>query len=93
MTFVSETFDLCLPAPPTMICQGKRGSRLQPACRAVPFKDKTRNGQQVLVSLMLDEMAMHPQNAEWDAKCQKLVGFVDLGRGIDDDSASVVTEI
>ena len=91
--YVRETFDLCLPAPSTMRTwfAGVNGDPGFSQHAMQSLKDKTRNGEQVLVSLMLDEMAIR-KKIEWDAKGQKMVGFVDLGTGVDDDSAPVATE-
>ena len=49
----------------------------------------TREGEQVMVALMLDEMAIK-KHVQWDGK--KMVGFVDIGNGVFDDSAPPATE-
>ena len=48
-----------------------------------------RDGQEVVCALMLDEMAIR-KHVEWDGK--RFRGFVDLGTGIDDDSAPEATD-
>ena len=49
-----------------------------------------RDGQEVVCSLMLDEMSIR-KHIEWDGKPYR--GFVDLGTGIaDDDSLSEATD-
>ena len=42
-----------------------------------------------MVALMLDEMAIK-KHVQWDGK--KMVGFVDIGNGVFDDSAPPATE-
>ena len=52
--------------------------------------DAQQKGKQGLIcSLMFDEMAIR-KHVEWDGK--KFVGYVDVGSGIDDDSAPIATE-
>ena len=46
-------------------------------------------GQKVVCSLMLDEMSIH-KHAQYDGK--KVLGYVDLGAGITDDSLPVATK-
>ena len=48
-----------------------------------------RDGQEVVCTLMFDEMAIR-KHVEWDGK--RFRGFVDLGTGIDDDSVPEATD-
>ena len=88
--YVRETFDLCLPHPST-IRSWYTGVDGQPGFNKQAFdslREKTKNNE-VFVALMIDEMAIR-KSVEWDGK--KLVGFVDLGTDIDDDTTPVATE-
>ena len=90
--YVRETFNLCLPHPSTLK-SWYTGIDGDPGFNKQAFqslKEKTKDGKTVLVALMIDEMAIR-KNVEWDGK--KLLGFVDMGTGIDDDKAPVATEV
>ena len=94
--YVRKSFDLGLPHP-TVIrswyssIDGEPGFT-RDALTALKAKDiaAKRDGQDVVCSLMLDEMAIR-EHVEWDGK--QFRGFVDLGTGTsDDDSLPEATE-
>ena len=92
--YVRETFGLGLPHVATIrrwysALDGSAGF-CKEAFRSLERKvAATREGEQVMVALMLDEMAIK-KHVQWDGK--KMVGFVDIGNGVFDDSAPPATE-
>ena len=88
--YVRKSFDLGLPHP-TVIrswyssIDGEPGFT-RDALTALKAKviAAKRDGQEVVCSLMLDEMAIR-QHVEWDGK--QFRGFVDLGTGTTDDDS------
>ena len=93
--YVRETFDLNLPHPTTIRrwYSGIDGSPgfTQEAFNALKERVKTaeENGKEVVCALMLDEMAIR-KHVSWDGS--KMTGFVDMGTGIEDDSAPIASE-
>ena len=93
--FVRRTFQLALPHQAQI---RKWYGRVpaepgfsKPAFEALRLKvnEAAKTGQQVMCSLMLDEMAIRKHIA-WDGK--RFRGFVDLGNGVEDDSAPVAKD-
>lgn len=87
--FVRKSFDLGLPHPSVLrswyyITDGNPGfTKAAFLTMSVKVLSAKRDGQEVLCTLMLDEMAIR-EYVEWDGKCFR--GYVDFGTGIDDDS-------
>ena len=93
--YVRKSFDLGLPCPFVIrswysSMNGVPGFTKDgmTAMKAKVLAAK-RDGQEVVCTLMLDEMAIR-KHVEWDGK--RFRGFVDLGTGIDDDSAPEATD-
>jgi hypothetical protein len=94
-SYVRRTFDLALPHPATIrqwytALNGRSGFTEEAfVALSVRSEEAKREGKKIICSLMFDEMAIR-KHVEWDGK--KFVGYVDMGTGIDDDSAPVATE-
>ena len=93
--FVRESFDLGLPHPSVIsswynVMDGEPGftKEAMTGLKAKVLAGK-RDGQEIICSLMLDEMSIR-RHVQWDGK--KYRGFVDLGTNIDDDSLPEATE-
>ena len=93
--YVRKSFDLGLPCASVIrswysSMNGEPGftKDAMTAMKAKVLAAK-RDGQEVVCSLMLDEMAIR-KHVEWDGK--RFRGFVDLGTGIDDDSVPEATD-
>ena len=94
--YVRKSFDLGLPHPSVIsswynVMNGEPGFTKEAltALKAKVLAGKRDGGQQVVCSLMLDEMSIR-KHVQWDGK--KYLGFVDLGTNIDDDSLPEATE-
>ena len=93
--YVRKSFDLGLPCASVIrswysSMNGEPGftKDAMPAMKAKVLAAK-RDGQEVVCSLMLDEMAIR-KHVEWDGK--RFRSFVDLGTGIDDDLVPEATD-
>ncbi len=93
--FVRKTFDLALPH---QVQVRKWYSKIpaepgftEPTFQALKFnfEEAQKNGQKVICSLMLDEMAI-PKHVSWDGK--KFRGYVDVGNGVDESDSSAVAK-
>ncbi len=93
--FVRKTFDLALPH---QVQVRKWYSKIpaepgftEPTFQALKFKveEAQKNGQKVICSLMLDEMAIR-KHVSWDGK--KFRGYVDVGNGVDESDSSAVAK-
>ncbi|GFO20488.1 THAP domain-containing protein 9 [Plakobranchus ocellatus] len=64
---------------------------MRPSCKSLENKvnEARKQGNEVLCSLMLDEMAIM-KKIEFDGK--KTFGFVDIGSGVTDDGAPAATQ-
>ena len=88
--YVRDSFDLGLPHVSVIRrwCNSVNGDPgfTQDALTAMKAKvlAAKRDGQEVVCSLMLDEMSIR-KHVEWDGKRHR--GFVDLGTGINDDDS------
>ena len=94
--YVRKSFDLGLPHPSVIstwynVMNGEPGftKEVLTALKAKVLAGKRDSGQQVVCSLMLDEMSIR-KHVQWDGK--KYLGFVDLGTNVDDDSLPEATE-
>ena len=94
--FVRKSFDLGLPHTSAIrswysCIEGEPGfTKATFSAMSAKVSASKKNGQDVLCSLMLDEMAIR-KHVEWDGK--RFRGFVDLGTGLsDDDSMPAATE-
>ena len=94
--YVRKSFDLWLPHPSVIsswynVMNGEPGFAKEAltALKAKVLAGKRDGGQQVLCSLMLDEMSIR-KHVQWDGK--KYLGFVNLGTNIDDDSLPEATK-
>ena len=93
--FVRKSFNLGLPHQSVIrswynVIDGDPGFT-KPVFSALKVKVESarKNGENVICSLMLDEMAIR-KHVEWDGN--KFCGFVDIGTGINDDSLPAATE-
>ena len=87
--YVPESFDSGLPHPSVIsswynVMDGEPGftKEAQTAFKAKVLAGR-RDGQELVCSLMLDEMAIC-KHVQWGGKVGKYQGFVDLGTKIDD---------
>ena len=87
--YVRNTFDLGLPHPST-ITTWYGAVNADPGFTKAAFSALSakvlaakRDGQDIICSLMLDEMAIR-KHVDWDG--QKFRGYVDIGTGVVDDS-------
>jgi hypothetical protein len=93
--FVRKTFNLALPH------QGQvkkwyakipaEPGFTKPTFQALKFKveEAQKKGQEVICSLMLDEIAIR-KHVSWDGK--KFRGYVDVGNGVDENDSSPVAK-
>ena len=93
--YVRKTFKLALPHPSTLrtwyrSMNGQPGFTEEAfAALSLRVEEERKNQRQVVCSLVFDEMAIR-KHVEWDGK--KFAGYVDVGAGIENDSAPVATE-
>ena len=86
-----KLFKLALPHPST-IRQWYSGINGEPGFTSEAFSAlslRASEDKEVICSLMVDEMAIK-KHIEWDGK--RFVGYVDIGTGVDNDTAPVATE-
>ena len=92
---VRETFGLGLPHPSTIrtwysTLDGQPGfTREVFISLEAKVKAAKETGKDVLCALMLDEMAIK-KHVEWNG--ERMLGYVDMGTGINDDTAPLATE-
>lgn len=93
--FVRETFGLNLPHISTLKrwcgrIDGNPGFTKQAfSSLKRRVEEENERGKDVLCSLMLDEMSIK-KHVEWNG--EKMVGFVDIGTGITDESSPIATD-
>jgi hypothetical protein len=93
--YVRKTFQLALPHPSTVRMwytglYGQLGFTEEAfAALAVRVQEATGDGKQIVRSLMFDEMATRKHTGR---NGQRFVGYLDVGSGVDDNSATVATE-